>query len=541
MEVIPPIDFSPQITAMENKLISHNRKNGVYYTPSLLAWTLVEPLITDPNLRIIDPAYGDGALILAAEQALREKHQSKKRSNLFGCDLSPLSDRTQHLPVSNLVKCDFFDYEVNRKYDVVLMNPPYVRHHYLHKDKVNHYQNVIKNVFPIKRTSDLWAYFIVKATIHLKNNGCIGAILPWSFLHADYSVELRKWLTSLFREIKVLAFGANLFNDAKERVVLVWMKGYGRSNKGLFMGTAANPNDHVKYHAISREYFTRNRVNISFSNDALEVIERYKSKYSFTDFGDYADISIGVVTGADNFFIKHEDELNTIGHGAKGMIPILTNSTQLCGFSINGNMPDRRLILITGENISKFKDYIKYGESERYHLRAHSQRREPWYEVKVGGIPDAFFPYRVSLIPYLVLNSRHIQCTNSIHRIYFKNVTPTEKKWIQVSLLSIPGQLSLEANSRVYGSGVLKIEPSSLRKAICYSSKDRSIGGVYNQISRLLQANNRREAMRVATDFIEESLGINRRLSIQAETVYEELLSSRKKKKADDDKRRTLR
>ncbi len=158
------------------------------------------------------------------------------------------------------------------------------------------------------------------------------------------------------------------------------------------------------------------------------------------------------------------------------------------------------------------------------------QRREPWYTVKVGNIPDAFFPYRVSLIPYLVLNSGNIQCTNSIHRIFFKKIVPTQKKWIQVSLLSVPGQLSIEANSKVYGAGVLKIEPSSLKKAICYSSKDRSITGVYNQISKLLQANNRKEAMRVATDFIDKALGIDRELSIQAEAVYEELLSNRKKR-----------
>ena len=278
---------------MGNRTPSDVRKNGVYYTPTLLARTLVEPLITNPNLRIIDPAYGNGALILAAEQELKEKHKSKKRSNLFGCDIAPLSDRTQHLPASNLVECDFFDYEVKNKFDIVLMNPPYVRHHYLHKDKVCHYQKVIENLFPLKRTSDLWAYFIVKATIHLKNNGSIGAILPWSFLHADYSVELRNWLTNLFREIKVLALGANLFNDAKERIVLLWMKGYGGSNKDLFMGIASNPSDYVKYHAISKEYFTRNRVNISFSHDVLEVTERYKSRYGFSDFGRSEERRVG--------------------------------------------------------------------------------------------------------------------------------------------------------------------------------------------------------------------------------------------------------
>lgn len=515
---------------MGNRTPTYVRRNGVYYTPSLLARTLVEPLITNLDLTVFDPAYGDGALILAAEQVLTDRYQSKETSNLYGCDLSPISDRIQHLPASNFAKSDFLDYDADRKYDIVLMNPPYVRHHYLDSNKLKHYQDVIRNVFPLKRTSDLWAYFVVKATTHLRENGSIGAILPWSFLHADYSVDLRKWLTDLFRDIRILVLGSDLFNESKERVVLVWLKGYGESNKNLSIGIAKNITDHVKYHVISPGYFIRNHVNVAFSNDILAIIEKYKSRYGFSDLGNYGIVSIGVVTGADSFFIKELDELRSIGIGVNDMVPILTSSYELSGFSVNGNVPSKRLILMNKDNAANFKAYIKSGEYERYHLRSHSLQRDPWYEVKVGSIPDAFFPYRVSLIPYLVLNSGNIQCTNSIHRIYFKDISNLEKKWIQISLLSIPGQLSIEANSRVYGSGVLKIEPSSLKRAILYSSNERSIVGVHNKISKMLHSNNRIEAMMVATEFMIESLGIDRQLSVQARAAYEELLSRRKKK-----------
>ncbi len=517
---------------MADRAVSHRRENGVYYTPLLLARSLAEPLITSPKLTILDPAYGDGALILAAEEILKEKFQTKKKNILFGCDLSPLSTRTQHLPKLNFAKCDFFDYSTAHKYDLILMNPPYVRHHYLNSDRVDHYQDAIENIFSPKRTTDLWAYFLVKATTHLKENGSIGAILPWSFLHADYSVELRKWLISQFREIKVLVLTTSLFDDAKERVVLVWMKGFETPNQRLLMGSAPTPEDHVRYYSISANNFTRNRINLSFSSDAFEIIEKYKLQYGFHEFRDYSEILIGVVTGADNFFIRNKDDLSAMGYSIKGMIPIFTNSSQFSGFSVNGNRPNSRLMLIRKDNAPKFKNYIKYGESQNYHLRAHSQRRECWYQVDAGDKPDAFFPYRVSLIPYLVLNKYRDQCTNSIHRVYFKkNITATEKKWLQVSLLSLPGQLSLEANSRVYGSGVLKIEPGALKQAICFTSRNRTIDSVYNQISRLLQIYNRKEAMRVASAFIQDSLGIDKRLSSQTENVYNELLSKRKKGK----------
>jgi hypothetical protein len=186
---------------------------------------------------------------------------------------------------------------------------------------------------------------------------------------------------------------------------------------------------------------------------------------------------------------------------------------------------------MTDKNADRFRNYINQGELEKHNLNSHSQRREPWYSVKTGNVPDAFFPYRVSLIPYLMLNRGNIQCTNSIHRIYFKNATNIEKKWIQVSLLSIPGQLSLEAHAKVYGCGILKIEPSSLKKALCFSSKDRSIVSVYNKLSNLLQENKKREAMKAATEFINDYLGIDAALSLQAQTAYEELLANRQRRK----------
>jgi hypothetical protein len=152
----------------------------------------------------------------------------------------------------------------------------------------------------------------------------------------------------------------------------------------------------------------------------------------------------------------------------------------------------------------------------------------------MGNTPDAFFPYRVSQIPYLVLNEKGVQCTNSIHRIYFKNMSGTEKKWIQISLLSVPGQLSIESNSKVYGSGLLKVEPGSLKKAIAVKNKSKVIDSIYDKISKLLSLQKRSNAMDLATDFIDAELNISSDLSDTAKSLLKELQDRRLSKRRQD-------
>ncbi len=121
--------------------------------------------------------------------------------------------------------------------------------------------------------------------------------------------------------------------------------------------------------------------------------------------------------------------------------------------------------------------------------------------------------------PYLLRNVNRIQCTNSIHRIYFKKLSATEKKWIQISLLSVAGQLSLEAYSKTYGRGILKIEPSSLKRTLVLKKSDKTINTIFSEVERMLLENDRIGAMRIATDFINKQLAIPTQLSIEAENA----------------------
>ena len=206
----------------------------------------------------------------------------------------------------------------------------------------------------------------------------------------------------------------------------------------------------------------------------------------------------------------------------------MTKTADLTAYLKDKKNITKGLIYLTSKDEKKHYEYINSGEEQDFHLRAHSKLREPWYSVKLGNVPDAFFPYRMSRIPHLVLNNSDMQSTNSIHRIYFKKLTKVEIRWIFVSMLSVYGQLSLEANSKTYGRGILKVEPGSLGNVMVTKRKDNSINWFYKKIINRLKMGKKDEAVKIATSFINEKLEIPSEFSSNAFVTWQSIEQNRR-------------
>lgn len=512
---------------METENICENRKNGVYYTPLTLAEHLVSPLIKPTRQSVFDPAYGDGALLIAAERIFKKQiNGNGAKPAIYGCDLKPVNGKLAHLPESNLVKQDFFDYPDENKYDLILMNPPYVRHHFLDDEIRKKYHQSIASTLKLKLTSGLWAYFLVKAVKHLKKQGSIGAILPWSFLQADYSQKIREWLLNHFREIKILALNSEYFPKTEERILMVWLNNYGQRTDSIKISFSSDLRENTTYMTLDKKEWLLPRVNFSRQDDIESLLQRYIDRYDFIRFGEAARVSIGVVTGADSFFILPGDDARGKQFPDSRLIPILSSAKEFSGLRLNGKGPQKRLLQFTSNINNNDLRYIREGEAQGLQYRAHSKLRTPWYNVNPGEIPDAFFPYRMSKVPYLMLNNG-AQCTNSIHRVYFKSLNENQKKWLQLSLLAVPGQLALESCAKTYGRNVLKIEPGALKNAIVYLSDDPEINSIYPEISNMIAAGEKINAMKTVTVFLNRKLNIDPGLSASAFSTWHELQDRR--------------
>ncbi|MGI0011527.1 MAG: N-6 DNA methylase, partial [Nitrosopumilaceae archaeon] len=519
--------YLQMISAMEIKKLDDIRRNGKYYTPESLAEFLARPLIRDTTESVFDPAYGDGALLLAADKIAQEQ-KACSFIEVYGCDKAPVNGLLQKIPASQLVKENFFRYKPDKKFDIILMNPPYVRHHLMSESAWSLYQKATNPILQLNSYSDLWAYFLIKATRHLKKIGSIGAILPWSFLQAEYAQNVRVWLAGNFGRIKVLALGSNYFDTASERVLLLWLENYGTTVEEIRYGYSYQIDHEINYFKINKRAWEAQAVVVSAKSNVESIVQTYINKYGFEKFNNFADVKIGIVTGADDFFILDKIKANSLALPNKCLIPILKSSRELAGPSMNGSIPSNMLLSFSKNNSEETQRYIRAGSKKGYNHRSHSKRRTPWYYVNPGETPNAFFPYRCSHSPYLMLNTHKVQSTNSIHRIYFdKRLSENQIRWIQMTLLSAPGQLSLEANSRVYGEGVLKIEPSSLGNAIAHKGDGKFPDRVYQQITVLLVSNQKEKAVEIATKTIADILGVSTSLSQNTSLLLSELKNRR--------------
>ncbi|NQT29184.1 MAG: N-6 DNA methylase [Candidatus Saganbacteria bacterium] len=251
---------------------NHNcstKKNGVVYTPKQLAIFVAEKVIsyylkdnnadiscfnTLKNLRIIDPACGEGELLTAIWETLNKYSRSITRDTalnpnkiLCGIDidrkainktkkrLSMLtSSQTKGTVPNFLVKNSLLpstktsttlDWKkINKKfrassgYDILIANPPWGAH----KESYKKFQQ--KNFFTLNKgqfdTADL---FVELATSIVKPGGFFAFILPDSLFNAGRT-DLRKMLLSK-TEIKYIGrFGEKIFNGINRACAVIVCK-----------------------------------------------------------------------------------------------------------------------------------------------------------------------------------------------------------------------------------------------------------------------------------------------------------------------------
>lgn len=188
----------------------HQKNNGIYYTPPQLANFIATLTIQCPNVTILDPAFGQGALLLAARERLMTLGKEKPNEHLYGYDIQPLCKKYQKthfdelLDQEKLIGRDFFVFDDNyaqKKFDIILMNPPFVRHHKLDKAQLQNIRAIIGDRNLLSNTSDLWVYFIIHSLNFIKEDGSLAAILPWAFIQADYAKTVRQMLFDRFEKL----------------------------------------------------------------------------------------------------------------------------------------------------------------------------------------------------------------------------------------------------------------------------------------------------------------------------------------------------
>lgn len=209
-------------------LSGHRKAAGVFYTPSNVVDYIVEHTLgaASANVKILDPACGAGAFLVAAYRKLLEQRvldiEARAKllvSSIHGIDLDPEAveitkwrlwlelfrdEKDPDFDLPNLdenIRCgDGLEGEFSAPFDVVLGNPPY------------------------GGPKDLYVSFLERYASFLRTGGLLGVVVSNTWLQSVTLRRVRAHLASHYRWLRVLLLPANVFRAVVDTHVLVFRK-----------------------------------------------------------------------------------------------------------------------------------------------------------------------------------------------------------------------------------------------------------------------------------------------------------------------------
>ena len=500
----------------------NRRRIGAYYTPNHVAETLVAWANPDPSGRILDPSFGGCSFLAAAVE--RARNAGVGPSGVFGVDIDEVAFEfaselvAQGFPMANVVKSSFFDVSVETlggQFAAVVGNPPYIRHHWLDEEQKSSAQQAARAADVIlPRSADAWAYFVAHATSFLCKGGRLAFLLPASVIYAHYSEAVLAKLQASFKQVVLVRLAERLFSNTQTQNILMICSGYGQGPTNMLLANiekVADLDEILNNLPKTTDPFDRHELALSklTDNQRKAWIDTTEAEHVVL-LGSVADIRIGVVTGANSFFVQSsEDFLDLIGPQSRPLgvirrasdlgIPILQDTDMR---DSKGNDHGYRLLVITGklhELNPSLKKLITKAEKNGLHMRSHTSKRDVWYQLKDIAIPDAFLPY-MGAEPYpITLNKAEATSTNGVHRIWWNS-----SKWViedaVVGSWTSLFRLGAEIIGRQYGGGVLKLEPAEARQLAIPIVE--GAGAVLPEINRLARAGDKKAATDLADDIV---------------------------------------
>lgn len=224
--------------------------------------------------------------------------------------------------------------------------------------------------------------------------------------------------------------------------------------------------------------------------------------------GEFASVDIGVVTGANRFFILDVTRAHELRIPDRYLIPVIESAGSLSGLTVIASHA-KRLLRIDDEPKSKaLLRYLAAGVADRVSDGYKCRTRRPWYRVPVPRQrPDLLLPYMNHHGVRLFVNRSRIWSTNLVHEVALRAGAP-DPRALAAASLSAAVMLSAEIEGRAYGGGVLKVETKEAEQLLFPAMTQEmrvSLVSQFAELSRMV----RRGAAEAASALVDHTLGIN--------------------------------
>lgn len=459
---------------------------GQFSTPYPLALDIMQYMrrfLGTAEVSFIEPSIGMGVFYSAFTDAFADGG----RALGFEIDphyFTPASDFWQGTNLE--MRCsDFLAQKADEQFDMLVANPPYVRHHHIENETKIRLQNEVLHQTGIKISglSGLYCYFMMLSSAWLKDGGLSCWLVPSEFMDVNYGEAVKRYLLQNVQLLHIHRFKADdlQFADALVSSCIVVFRNSkpttAQEVKFSLGGTINNP-ETVRKIDTSQLKVKGKWTNL-FSEDA-------PTSEPQATLGDFFTVKRGIATGDNNFFILDKETIAHYEIPQEFLRPILPSPRYIKGdrISSDNGLPvvERQQFLFScnlSENVLKERyprvwEYVRQGYERGVQKGYICSRRTPWYSCEEREPAAIVVPYMgrsetSNRLFRFILNDSKAITTNVYLLLYpkpqyarcMKDETVLTEVWHELN--TIPTE-TLSRNGRFYGGGLRKMEPNELMR-----------------------------------------------------------------------------
>lgn len=447
------------------------KNTGSYYTPQTLIDFMIQFIAARREItNVLEPSAGDGRFINSLTK--------------FNCSIHAIEiDKSK---VEQLNECEFYQTKVtcadfieyalshNETYKIIIGNPPYISKRNLEDDdRIPSYKLLEHFKLPNNLFQNLWVSFILASIKLLNNDGAIFFVLPFEFLQVQYAEKLRNFLEARFNSIEIITFEEKIFDKIEQDVCLVYLENNDISKPFIRYTTI---DDLVLKKASFSSEIKRNKPLKKWSNCILddyetELLNDISSQYP--QIREFGDISPGIVTGANDFFILDQEVAERLGN-TENDLKIISKSSDLADrfiftvedyYSLMNEMKKVKMLNLNGTQEDEFSvelnQYLKDGVDKEINTRYKCSKRKRWFDVPIVKRGDVSFFKRYNLIPRIIINQADVYTTDIAYNIrLYENIDISSFAFCFYNSLTL---VLCEYNGRFYGGGVGELVPNEFK------------------------------------------------------------------------------
>jgi adenine-specific DNA-methyltransferase len=498
------LDLKPALERIETRRVAlqqwHDRQRsrqqrnrlGQFATPSALACETLQyahQLLGSGPVRFLDPAIGTGSFYAA----LLREWPAAAIDAAAGFEIDPHYAAACRALWQGTLRVRLEDFTAAaaparpaRRFNLLICNPPYVRHHHLPAAaKARLQQNsMLASGVRLSRLAGLYAHFITIAHRWMREDAIAGWLIPSEFMDVNYGRVLKRYLLDSVTLLRIHRFDPTevQFSDALVSSAIVWLRNRKRERSHqvefTYGGSLSSPR--------TRGLVAASRLDAAGKWTGLPAARPRARIAAAVMLGAYFRVKRGIATGANAFFIMTSAQAAERGiprHCLRSILPgarrldcdeILADEAGAPRLASSLWLLDCRL---SEERIrAEYPQFWHYLEAGRAGIGQGylCRRRAPWYSQEARAPTQFLCTYmgrwRGEGVQRFIFNRSNAIAANTYLMLYPREALArfigddlSRARRVWQALKSIGAEVMI-AGGRVYGGGMYKLEPGELMR-----------------------------------------------------------------------------